>query len=82
MLNYDYIGQDYLRDLEYGKGPENIWWDFIYLDFLFYLNRNKALYTLLTPIGYKIRIACLELTCLPKKCQNKLKKQIQQPHEF
>ena len=24
MLNYDYIGQDYLRDLEYGKRPENI----------------------------------------------------------
>ena len=44
--------------------------------------RNKALYTLLTPIGYKIRIACLELTCLPKKCQNKLKKQIKEPHEF
>ena len=24
MLNYDYIRQDYLRDFEYGKGPENI----------------------------------------------------------
>ena len=50
-----------------------------YIDFLLYLNIVKKQEI---KLGYKIRIACLELTCLPKKCQNKLKKQIKEPHEF